>query len=282
MGVTSVATLAVDVTARGVVNVQTAIKQMTMSIEALRQKQLLTVRAMLGLWGGFQMLTSSSMVASAAMSGFGSAIGFLIDTLLLPLLPVMIQIELALIRFAAWFSEQGPVVRTALVMLAGAMFLAFGGPVAVAVGTVLILLGLFSAWATAKGALTAGIITGLAAAVVGLGLAFGFLTAPVWVVVGAILALVAVVMLLRAAWLAISGQDWQSALPSVDGLKAMVGLGGSGPIAMPSSGMMPGTMGNMTDNSIGAINVTTTGNSAGGRDAAIALQSDLAMRRRGA
>lgn len=280
--------LVVNVKANGALIATTAIRAFERAVAAAEarakaheERTKLGTAALLKMWAAYHMVTSASAVASAVASGFTAALGYLIDTVLIPILPYLIEIETRLYSFTTWASTHAPGLIQALIMVGGALLLAFGGPGAMALGAVLIMLGFLSAWGDQNAARLAALILIIAAAVIGLGVAFGFLTAAAWPWIAAGLAVLSVILALRAAWLALTGQSFS--WPSIEGIKSSLGLGGGG-APMPVSGPIgfPAGPTIINDNSIGGITYNGQGTSAGGRDAAIALRADLGMSRRAA
>lgn len=279
--------LAVDVKANGALIATTAIRGFERAvaaaearIKANQQRTELGTAAMMKMWAAYHMLTSASSVASAVMTGWGAALGFIVDTILLPFLPLLIQVEIALFRFGQWFSEQGPVVRMAILAVGGALLAAFGGPTAVAIGVILLLLGLMYAWGNSKAAAVAAAFLIMAGGVMALAVAFGILTTAAAPWIAAALIIIGIIMAIRAAWLMLKGES--ASWPTLDGIKSSLGIGGaSGAVALPASGSSSSVT-NIYDNSIGGINYSGGGSSGDGRDAAIAMRSDLGLRGRAA
>lgn len=282
--------LVADVKLRGIEVAQRALDRFNGALgqhaeaqKKVRERQDLTASSMLKLWAAFQLLTSTSTIASAVFAGFGAALGFIIDTILLPFLPLLINIEMALFRFGNWFSEQGPAVRAALLLLGAALLFAFGTPTAIAIGVILALLGLMYAWSNSKAAAITGAILLLAAALIGLAVAFGILTAAAapWLAIA--LAVLGVILLIRSAWLALTGQAQTNPFPSTGDLGNAVGvnvggLGGGGVPVIPNpAGAGAGSTTNITNNQAPITLQGFGASSQGGRDAGIALQSHKAM-----
>lgn len=269
-----VATLAVDVTVAGVAKAVAGLRTTEQAVTRLQKSLKGTTEGVIKTWAAYNLLTSQSAIAASYTQQFGAVFGSLIDSILLPITPILDLVVDAFWRFSDWFAQQGPFVHAVMLALglAGAlMWLGVSGPLAIAIAGFVA----FGYWWVQQGPVIQGILAVLA-------VAFGIFWA---VATGGIAPLIAGITLLVGWLLKVTGL--------LDPILNFFGLGGGGGPTIPEAPQIPtqpapsgiaqtpaGAGGGTSVTNNYAIDLSTYGGDAGGRDAALALQSQLALSQR--
>lgn len=168
----------------------------------------LTTASLLKIWAAYQYVTSASSIANAVTTLWSNALGYLMNTILLPILPLLIDIGLAIFRFGAWMSEQGPVIKAMALGIGiafGLMWLGVGGPISLIIGALVAVAAVIYSYRDE-----------LMPIVEAFGAVFGFVWGNIWKV------LVVATTPLRAFWGLIDG--FITALTGQGGLGLLVSV----------------------------------------------------------
>lgn len=273
--VLKVATLAVDVTVSGVARAAAGLRSTEAAVTRLQKSLNGTTQSVVKTWAAYTLLTSQSAIAATYTQQFGAAMGSIVDTVLIPILPLLDGVIDAVWRFSDWTATQGPLVHAALVLLgvAGAlMWLGVAGPLALAIAGFVA----FAYFWTQQGPRMQAILAVLA-------VAFGIFW---FAATGGLAPLIAGIVLLVGWLLKVTGL--------LDGIAGFFGFGGGESSAVVAGapdfpvGYAPSGIAQAPDSITGGTSITNNytigvdamSGDAGGRDAGIAIQNQLALQNR--
>jgi hypothetical protein len=247
-----IATLILDITTSGAGRAVAAVGRVLDQASRAQKVFQVSAATLLKMWAAFRLLTSQSAIAASIFDEVGQIFGFIVDSLLGPFLPLIEDILDVFWAFSDWVEQKGPEIKAILFGLfigLGAVILGVSGPVA-ALGALIVAVALliYTHWNSIVEAIR-GAVAAIMTFIQPLLDAIGFLDRTLaGGLIGALLG--------GAAGFMIGG-------PIGAWLGATAGYQGGS------------TVNNVTTHA--PINVSTTGDTAGGMGAGVALRSQLAM-----